>query len=185
MSVQLLSKRPRRLWGLTLLPETPTVSRSLSWRLSNRPTHHSKFQLSTSFATALLLGERALRQWFSRFIVNKNPQGGCSKSTFLDLKPSPHKPTDPEYLWVGHVDEAWEVQQAPQVISMLVTGRPHLYTCHQQTPAQSSLDPPGTWPCQIKENLKGKVWGSRDNLQCLHQQKLCGSGRYNRDRMPL
>lgn len=25
MSVQLLSKRPRRLWGLTLLPETPTV----------------------------------------------------------------------------------------------------------------------------------------------------------------
>lgn len=25
MSVQLLSKRPRRLWGLSLLPETPTM----------------------------------------------------------------------------------------------------------------------------------------------------------------
>lgn len=25
MSVQLLSKHPRRLWGLTLLPETPTM----------------------------------------------------------------------------------------------------------------------------------------------------------------
>lgn len=140
------------------------MPRGSSGELNNWSTFpQSRFQQNTSPGIALLLGERVLRQGFSEFVVNKNPWCGCKKMQIPRPQTLAPPPTEPDYLWVKHIDEAWECRgsAAPRVFLMLVIGRPYFY---QQIVAQSRSNTQDTTSLVDSQNLGGKLCGRRDNL---------------------